>query len=160
MGISMTIGVVYYSWKGHTGKVAPALAKLLDAELVRIEPVRDSGMAGKAIKAFLRMKSPIRPAKTDLTGVDKLVIASPVWAGKVPPYVNQYLDSVTAGSGKPFHVIVEMGARGDQSAIAVVRKALEKKGMKFVASTSTMEKDVDTGLFMGAVEKFATDIRK
>lgn len=156
----MTIRVVYYSWKGHTEKVATALAKILDAELVRIEAVSEGGVAGKAMKAFFRMKSPVKPVKTDITGVDTLVIASPVWGGKVPAYVNMYLDSVTGGKGKPFHVIVEMGNRGDQSAIAVVRNALEKKGMKFVSSASTVEKDVDSGLFMGTIEKFAAGIRK
>jgi flavodoxin len=160
MGIFMAIRVVYYSWKGHTEKVAAALAKRLDAELVRIEPVSDCGMAGKAMKALFRMKSPIKPTKTDLTGVDTLVIASPVWAGKVPAYVNKYLDSVTGGNGKPFHVIVEMGGRGDQSAIAVVRKALEQNGMKFVSSESTIEKDVESGSFLGTIEKFAAGIQK
>jgi flavodoxin len=160
MRITMTTRVVYYSWKGHTEKVATALAKLLDAELVRIEPVRDCGVAGKAMKAFFGMKSPIKTTKTDLTGIDTLVIASPVWAGKVPAYVNTYLDSVTGGSGKPFHVLVEMGGRGDQSAITVVRKALEQKGMTFVSSVSTIEKDVDSGSFTGTLEKFSTGIRK
>ena len=78
----MAIRVVYYSWKGHTEKVAAALAGMLDAELIRIEPVRDCGVAGKAMKAVFRMKSPIKPVKTDLTGVDTLVIASPVGPGK------------------------------------------------------------------------------
>ena len=155
----MAVRVVYYSWKGHTEKVATALAKLLDAELVRIEPARDCGVAGKAMKAFFGMRSPIRPAKTDLAGIDTLVIASPVWAGKVPAYVNEYLGLVTGGSGKPFHVIVEMGGRGDQSAIAAVRKALEKQGMTFVSSASTIEKDVDSGSFLPAAEAFAAGIR-
>jgi flavodoxin len=55
----MTIRVVYYSWKGHTEKVAVALAAFLNAELVRIEPVKEGGVAGKAMKAFFGMKSPI-----------------------------------------------------------------------------------------------------
>lgn len=156
----MKIRVVFYSFTGHTEKVAASLAKLLNAELVRIEPVSDSGMAGKAIKALFGMKSPIKQMKTDLTGVDTLVIVSPVWAGKVPAYVNKYLDSVTGGNGKPFHVIVEMGNRGDKTAIAVVRKALEQKGMTFISSMSTVEKDVDNGSFTGALEKFAAGIRK
>lgn len=156
----MVIRVVYYSWKGHTEKVAAALAKLLDAELVRIEPVSEGGVVGKAMKAMCGMKSPIRPTKTSLAGVDTLVIASPVWAGKVPSYVNEYLDSVTDAGGKPFHVIVEMGGRGDQSAIAVVRKRLEAKGMKFVSSASTVQKDVDSGSFTGTIETFAAGIRK
>lgn len=156
----MTIRIVYYSWKGHTEKVAATLAKLLDAELIKIEPVHDSGIAGKAMKAFFGMRSPIRPTKTDLKGVDTLVIASPVWAGKVPPYVNEYLDLVSNGSGKPFHIIVEMGGRGDQSAIAIVRKRLEGKGMKFLSSASTIEKDVESGSFTGTVRTFADSIRK
>ena len=160
MGMSMAILVVCYSWKGHTEKVATALAEILGAELVRIEPARESGIAGNALKAFFGMRSAIRPAKTDLSGTDTLVIASPVWAGKVPPYVNEYLASVTGGNGKPFHVLVEMGGRGDASAIGLVRKALEKKGMKFVSSASTIEKDVDGGSFQGTIEKFAAGIRR
>ena len=156
----MTIRVVYYSWKGHTEKVATALAKLLDAELVRIEPVRDCRVAREGIKAFFGVRSEIKPTRTDLSGVDTLVIASPVWAGKVPSYMNQYLDAVSGGSGKPFHVIVELGGRSDQSAIAVVKTALEKKGMKFVSSASTIEKEVENGSFIAGVEKFAAGVRK
>jgi len=156
----MAILVAYFSWKGHTEKVATHLAKLLDAELLRIEPAGDIYIGREAMKAFFKMQSPIKPAKSDLSAVDRLVIASPVWAGKVPSFVNEYLQSVTGGSGKPFHVLVEMGGSGDQSAIAVVRKALEEKGMKFVSSVSTIEKDVDSGSFTGTVEKFAAEIGK
>ena len=74
--------------------------------------------------------------------------------------MNEYLDSVTGGDGKPFHVIVEMGGRGDQTAIAAVRKRLERKGMKFVSSASTIEKEVDSGEFVKTVEAFAAGIRK
>lgn len=156
----MVIRIVYYSWKGHTEKVATALGKLLDAELVRIEPVKESNIAIGGMKAFMAMKSPIMTTKTDLSGIDTLVVASPVWAGKVPPYVNMYLDSVRGGSGKPFHVIVEMGGRGDKTAIDLVRKMLEKKRMKFVSSASTIEKEVDSGSFMETVEQFAAGIRE
>lgn len=156
----MVIRVVYYSWKGHTETVASALARLLDAELVRVEPARDCRVGREGMKAFFRMKSPIKPTNSDLSGVDTLVIASPVWAGKVPPFMNTYLDSVTNGSGKPFHVLVEMGGRGDQSAITVVRKALEQKGMVFVSSASTIERDVENGSYTKALEEFAAGIRK
>jgi flavodoxin len=84
----MAIRVVYFSWKGHTEKIAIAITKLLNAELVRIEPPSDVHVVIGGMKTLLRMKSPVKPTKTDLTGVDTLVIASPVWAGKVPPFVN------------------------------------------------------------------------
>jgi menaquinone-dependent protoporphyrinogen IX oxidase len=159
-GILLTIRIAYFSWKGHTQKVATALAKVLNAELVRIEPVQESGMAIKAMKAILSMRSPIRPCKTDLAGIDELIIATPVWAGKVPPYVNEYLSAVTGGGGKPFHVIAEMGGRGSEGAIATVKKQLEKNGMRFGSSAATVECDVDSGAYMATVEKFAAGIKK
>jgi flavodoxin len=156
----MTIQIAYFSWQGHTQKVATALAGLVSAELVRIEPLREFNIAIGGIKAWLAMKSPIKPCKTDLAGIDELIIASPVWSGKVPPYVNQYLSSVTGGEGKPFHVIVEMGGRGSEGAIAAVKNPLEKKGMRFVSSAATVERDVDSGAYTATVKTFATGIQK
>jgi flavorubredoxin len=154
------IRIAYFSWKGHTEKVATALACLVDAELVRIEPVRESGMAGKLLKTLFFMKSAIKPCPTDLAGIDVLIIATPVWAAKVPPYVNEYLAEVSGGEGKPFHVIAEMGGRGSEGTIAAVRKELEKKGMRFVSSATTIENDVDSGAFMATVEAFAARIQR
>jgi menaquinone-dependent protoporphyrinogen IX oxidase len=156
----MAIRIVYFSWKGHTQKVATALAQRVNAELVRIEPLTEFNIALGGMKAFLARQAPIRPCKTDLAGIDTLVIATPVWSGKVPPYVNEYLSAVTGGEGKPFHVLAEMGGRGSDSAIAVVKKQLEKKGMRFVSSAATLERDVDSGAFAATVDTFAAGILK
>jgi flavodoxin len=156
----MTIRIAYFSWQGHTQKVATTLARLVNAELVRIEPLRGFNIAIGGMKAWLAMKSPIKPCKTDLAGIDKLIIAAPVWSGKVLPYVNEYLSSVTGGEGKPFHVITEMGGRGSEGAIAAVKNPLEKKGMCFVSSAATVEWDVDSGAYTATVEAFATSIQK
>jgi menaquinone-dependent protoporphyrinogen IX oxidase len=158
--ITMTILIAYFSWKGHTGKVATALARLLDAECVRIEPLKEPGIAREGMKSLFSMRTPIKPCKTDLAGIDELVIATPVWSHKVPPYVNEYLAAITGGDGKPFHVITEMGKSGSESAIAVVRKELEKKGMHFVSSAATIESDVDSGAYSATVQTFAAGIQK
>jgi flavodoxin len=152
--------IAYYSWQGHTAKVAQALAGILGADLVRIEPVSESGMLVKAAKAMLGLKSAIRPCRVDLAGVDHLVIASPVWAQKVPPYVNEYLSRLTSGTGKPFSVLVEMRASGAGSATRAIRQALEKKGMRFVASASTREEQVENGTFGDRITALAEAIRK
>jgi flavodoxin len=156
----MKVMIAYYSWQGHTAKVAQALAGQLGAELVRIEPVTETGMVSKALKAVLRMRSAIRPCKVDLTDADHLVVASPVWAQKVPPYVNEYLSRLTGVPGKPFSVLVEMRGSGAESAIRVIRQALEKKGMRFVASAATLEEQVDNGTFGDRITAFADTIRK
>jgi len=156
----MTLRIVWFSWKGHTEKVAKMLADLLHAEMVRIEPLEEPGIARQGIKAALSRKSPIKPCITDLAGIDELIVATPVWSGKVPPYVNEYLAAVTGGEGKPFHVIVEMGGRGAEGAISSVRKHLEPKGMRFVSSACTVEAEVNSGAYTATVEKFAAGIRK
>ena len=154
----MKILVVFYTWQGHTGKVAKALASRIGADLVQIEPERESGMFMKAISALLGRSSPIRPCKTDLSGVDSLVIASPVWAQKVPPYVNQYIALLSNTSGKPFSLLAEMGGRGADAAIAHMRKRLEANGMQFVSSAFTLESEVDVGSFVPKIEEFAKTI--
>ena len=156
----MVIRIAYFSWKGHTQKVATALAERVNAELVRIEPPGTFNIAIGGMKAFLSMKSPIKQCKTNLAGVDELIIATPVWSRKVPPFVNEYCSAVSGGEGKPFHVIAEMGGRGAEGAIASVKQQLEKKGMWFASSASTVERDVDSGAFTATVEKFADGILK
>jgi flavodoxin len=159
-GYLMAIRIAYFSWRGHTQKVATVLAERVNAELVRIEPLKEHNIAIGGMKAFLAKQAPIRPCKTDLAGIDTLIIATPIWSGKVPPYVNEYLSAVTGGEGKPFHVITEMGGRGSEGAIAAVKNQLEKKGMHFVSSAATVERDVDSGAFTATVETFAAGILK
>ena len=143
----MRVRVVYYSWQGHTEKVARALAAKLGAEAEGIVPKQEAGIVDKAIRAMFRLRAGIRPMKTDLADVDCLVVASPVWARGIPGYVREYCHQVKNGSGKPFGVLVEMGGSGDASAIAAVRRRLEKKGMRFIGSASTIEKHVDANRF-------------
>jgi flavodoxin len=154
----MKILIAFYSWQGHTGKVAKALATRTGADLVQIEAESESGMFGKATGAVLGRSAPIRPVKTDLSGVDFFVLASPVWAGKVPPYVNRYIELLGNTSGKPFSLVAEMGKSGAEKAIAHMRKRLEAKGMQFVSSAATLESEVDMGSFMPKIEELARTI--
>ncbi|MDD5418770.1 MAG: NAD(P)H-dependent oxidoreductase [Methanomicrobiaceae archaeon] len=155
----MRILVVYYSWQRHTEKVARALAERIEGELQEIEPVSESGMFGKAMRAALGMRAPIRPARTDLSDLDFLVVASPVWAQRVPPYINEYLSRLENCSGKPFSVLVEMRGSGADRAVAAVKKSLLKKGMRFVSQTATLEEEVEKGTFGEKIEEFARTIR-
>jgi flavodoxin len=154
----MKILVAFYTWQGHTGKVAKALATRIGADLVQIDAEKESGMFGKATGAMLGRSAPIRPCKTDLSGIDFFVLASPVWAGKVPPYVNRYIELLSNTSGKPFSLVAEMGKSGADSAIGHMKKRLEAKGMQFVSSASTLESEVDLGSFVPKIEELAKTI--
>ncbi|MDD1674283.1 MAG: NAD(P)H-dependent oxidoreductase [Methanomicrobiales archaeon] len=157
----MRILVAYYSWKGHTETVAKELATRLNAPLVRIEPRNDPGpgMAGKAMKALFGMRSAIKPMKTDLADIDHLVVATPVWAGNMPPFTREYLAELTNTQGKKFSVLAEMGGSGADRVISSVRTMLERKGMQFVASAQTIEKDVEAGNVTATLDTFTRQIQ-
>ncbi|MCK9297568.1 hypothetical protein HL657_00730 [Methanoculleus sp. YWC-01] len=150
--------IAYYSWQGHTEKVATALAEKVGGRLAVIEPVSEVGMLRKAMMARFGMRAPIRPMQTDLSDVDFLVVATPVWARKVPPYVNEYLAGVTNAAGKPFSVLVEMGGSGGENAVAIVKKGLEERRMRFISSAVTLEREVDAGRFGPVVDELARTI--
>lgn len=150
--------IVYYSWQGHTEKVASALASRVGGRAEKIEPASGSSVVRGGMMALFGMRAAIRPAKTDLADVDFLIVATPVWSRKIPPYVNEYLAQVTNCRGKPFSVLAEMGRSGAENAVAIVRKELEAKGMRFVSSASTLESEVDAGQFGPVIEEFTRTI--
>lgn len=157
----MKILIAYYSWKGHTETVARDLTGKLNATMVKIEPLTDpgTGMFGKVFTSILGMRGRIKPGQVDLKDFDHLVIATPVWAHKIPPYTRQYLSLLTNCSGKKFSVLAEMGGSGADSAIGIVRKILEAKGMTFVTSAATIEKDVEAQKVGATTEEFARKIQ-
>jgi len=154
----MKILVVYYSRTGHTRKAATALAGRLGAEIVQIEPDGRVNLAFGVVEAMLGMTAPIKSCKTDLANIDILIIATPVWATKIPPYVTMYLSQVTGGEKKPLHVLVERGGPGSDRPVEIIREQLEKKGMHFVSSLVTLEADVRSGLYEDSVRRFADRI--
>jgi flavodoxin len=158
----MKILIAYYSWQGHTETVALELAQKLNTQTVKIEPLQESGSGifMKAMKALFSMREKIKPCTTDMKEIDHLVIATPVWAHKIPPYVRQYISELTNCSGKRFSVVAEMGGSGAEGAIAAVRKVLEAKGMKFVNQAQTLEKDVEAKQFGATLDRFAEKIKE
>ncbi len=117
-------------------------------------------MPGKLLKTLFVMRSAIKPCPADLTGIERLIIATPVWAAKVPPYVNEYLARGERLRRKALSRDRRDGrervGRNDRR----VRKELEKKGMRFVSSATTIERDVDSGAYLATVEAFAAGIRR
>jgi len=156
----MKILVVYYSRTGHTQKVATALAARLGAEIVRIEPEGRVNLAFGVLEALMSFTAGIRACRTDLADIDVLVVATPVWANKVPPYVNMYLSLVTGIEQKPYYVIVERGTPGSDKPADVVRKQLDKKGMHHASSMVTLEEEVDKGMVEDKIQRFAEIISK
>ena len=71
----------------------------------------------------------------------------------------QYISMLTNTTGKTFSILVEMGGKGADKTLKKVRKALEKKGMKFVTSAVTVERDVNDDNFESTIIDMADSIK-
>lgn len=147
--------IACYSYSGKTLKVAQKLQEQINADLTRIEPVKDRWYMIKAIHAYLEKKWPIKPCTTDVSDYDCLIVCSPVWAGRTTPGVNQYLEELKNVSGKKYAVLVTMGGDGSQIAARQIRDALESKGMEFMGQISIGGKAQKSGEWENMTNDFA-----
>ena len=112
---------VFIHGRGTRRRLRFALAERVNAGLVRIEPLKGFNIAIGGMKAFLSMKSSIKPCKTDLAGIDELIIATPVWSRQGAAAMStMYLFRGERRRGKavPTLIASRWGARGSEGAIA------------------------------------------
>lgn len=108
----------------------------------------------KAIHAYLEKKWPIQDCITDLSEYDCLLLCCPVWAGRAPPGVNQYLSELKNVKGKKLVVMVTMGGNGNQGATDQIKTALEVQGMEFVKKLIINGNDQKSGEWVAKVDEF------
>ena len=103
--------IACYSYSGHTFKVAEALSKRINADITRIESVKDRWYLFKILDAIRENNVPIKPCQNDLMSYQGLVLCCPVWGGKTPAAINQYLLELKNVKGKKFAIFVTSGGK-------------------------------------------------
>lgn len=131
--------IVYYSYTGNTELVATTIAGEIKADTLKIEDVVKPGKFKAYFSgsfAAMRGKSwPIKTINVLLKDYDRVLIGSPVWAGKAVPEINAYIEQ-TDLSGKPVVLFVTMGGSESAKAIQDLTTKVEAKGGKIVSSFS------------------------
>ncbi len=91
----MTTLIVYYTRSGNTKKAAEELAKELGASLLELREDRPRkgifGFMRSGFEAALKKTVPIKPFSENLSSFDRVVIATPVWAGHVCSPMRTFL---------------------------------------------------------------------
>jgi len=105
--------VVYYSYSGHTKKIAEALAQKEAADIMEIEDVKRP-MKLKAytagLLASIRGKTrPIKPLTANMAEYDSLMLLAPVWADNPPPAFNSLLEQLPDGKSVSIRMISASG---------------------------------------------------
>ena len=147
--------IACYSYTGNTMVVAERIKENINADLTVIQPIKDRWYMIKAIHAYLEKKWPIRDCITDMTEYDCLLLCCPVWAGRVPPGVNQFLSQLENVKGKKLAILVTMGGDGNQGATEQIKIALDVQGMEFVEKLIITGKDQKSGEWAAKAEEFS-----
>ena len=104
----MKTAIVYYSMSGNTKYVADKIAERIEADMIRIDPVKaypDKG-AKKFIwggKSAVMGETPaLRPYEFNVEKYDGIILGSPVWAGNFAPPVRTFIKENPNIQGKKF----------------------------------------------------------
>ncbi len=137
--------IACYSYSGHTLKVAKKLQKKINADLTEIKTENDKWYLFKIWDSFRANKVPIKNCTTDLMNYDGLILCCPVWAGRTPAAINQYLYELKNVKDKQFAVFVTSEGNKSQKATIQMREYLDAQGMRFVGQMKLWTKDIDNG---------------
>ncbi len=135
--------IACYSYSGHTLRVAEALKKVINADITRIESVKDKWYLFKLLDAIRERKVPIKPCQTNLMSYQGLVLCCPIWGGKTPAAINQYLEEIKNVKGKHFGVFVTSGGNRSQKATIQMREYLDKEEMLFLGQMRILTENVE-----------------
>ena len=86
--------VLYYSFEGNTEYIATLLKDKLNADLVRVKPVKDLKNKGfsKYIwggkQVYMNEKPKLIPFNVDINSYDRVFLGSPVWAWTLAPAIK------------------------------------------------------------------------
>lgn len=138
----MKILIACYASTGKTFKISKDLEKKLDADLTKIEPVKDKHHIFQVWDALGGKQVPIKPCINDLSNYDALIVCSSVQAGKTPAAVNEYLSIVKHAKDKNFAVIISIKGDKNQKAALYIREYLSEEGMNFLGQMIVLENDV------------------
>ncbi len=150
--------VAYYSRTGTTRLVAQAIAQRLRADTEEIVDRKGrAGLLGFIVSgkdAHLRRLTQIEAPRCDPAAYDLAVIGTPVWAGNmscaVRTYISQFRDRLP---GVAFFLTT--GGMGIKSTF---RGMAELCGKKPVACLGLTQRQVRKGLWLEAVQKFASEL--
>jgi menaquinone-dependent protoporphyrinogen IX oxidase len=150
----MKILVACYSYSGNTLKVAKDLKNNLNADFTQIETVKDKWYLFKVWDSLRGNHVPIKPCKYDLRNYDSLVICCPVWAGRAPAAINEYLSLLKNAKDKDFALLVTAGSDKKQKTTIYMRDYLYQQGMKFMGQILILADDVKKEVYKEKLDLF------
>ena len=132
----MKTAIVYYSHTGNTAFAAEKIKELLNADIIRIEPVKaypDKGFkmflfGGKS--AMMSETPKLAPYSFNAEDHDTVFIGMPIWASRITPPMRTFIkENKTALTNKKIRVFAccSGGIKGAEKAGADVFRLLDRE---------------------------------
>jgi hypothetical protein len=129
--------VLYYSYQGHTRKIAEKLAHTQGAELVEIHtksrPGKFNAYLVQCPRARMRKTAAIQPVAQDLNGYDMITLAGPVWFGFPAPAFNAMIKLLPAGKNVQLLLVSGNGSGGTKKSEDGTKKLVKHQGCTVLA---------------------------
>lgn len=136
--------IIYYSQGGTTDLVAKTLAKKVNADLVRIQDLKNrEGFKNRlfaSISAFRESKTDIVPAKIDLTGYDTVYFGTPTWNGNPTPAILTIIDRCDLRA-KDVILFATMDANRGDSNVSRLEEKVKLRGARVIESFTVTTKN-------------------
>jgi flavodoxin len=140
--------IIFHSYSGKTRGVARKVRAACGGDLIEVKPRKKYNALTVyplgGYRAMKGRKDPINMEKIDVAGYDMLVIGTPVWAWKPTPVINAAIAALKDCKGKKAVIYATCGGDAGET-IGIMRKALEKKGVKVVGEMVFDKKTVRDG---------------
>ena len=156
--------VCYYSLEGNTKAAAEKIAAALGAVLLRLEPKDDvpkeggrKFLVGGGMATFGK-GCELKPYDFDKEAYDRIILGTPVWAGKTVPAINQFL-SENDISDKVCAVFTLSGSGNDKKCINQLKKALPGISVMAALYDPHMAKKEQAAQNEGRLEEFIDKLK-
>lgn len=96
--------VVYYSLSGNTEAAAEKIAKAAEADLLKVETVKEMPKAFVAQllvgggQVMMKYVPELKPLDKDINDYDEIILGSPIWNSKGVPAINAFLKDEKAAA--------------------------------------------------------------
>ena len=142
---------IYYSYEGTTDKIAKAMGKEVDCDLIRLEVKDEKIYKNKLLKyawggmKVLTKKTPeIQNIDINFKSYDIIVIGTPVWAGTYAPAIRTLFEKYDFSSLNVAYFYTDLGGEGhtDKS----FKEALKNSNIKGSLHLGKASKDMENSL--------------
>lgn len=153
--------VVYYSRYGTTRTIATALARELGAEGREIKAAREYGFLGMGFRAAFGIRMPIQPMNLEFSGVERIVLCTPIWAGRPANPARTFLREANL-NGKRLIVLFSSASHtgsGSGPALETIRKCVADKKVEVEPMGGIVTRGKDEEKLRAEAKEFAPKLR-